>query len=321
MMKRLYINLKTDRHFIFFRKIALLLVFLVIADLSLGHLLKYLYYRQKSGFLYRTTYSIEETKADLLVFGSSRANHHYKPEVFEKQLGVSFYNVGRDGSFIFYHYAVLKAVLNRYSPKAIILDFLPGEFRKDKESYDKISFLLPYYKTHPEIRETVEMRSRLEKVKLISSIYPYNSLAVSIIMGDLDLKENRYADDKGYLPLNGIWKDSLKDYNNEGKYEIDSIKIKTFNAFIKKCVEAGVKLYIVCSPSFLKGVNNDYSISLAKEIAAKDNVEFLDITNDELFFNHPEYYNDPFHLNDSGATVFSEIIAEKIKYSSRAVHR
>ena len=52
---------------------------------------------------------MELTKADLLVFGSSRANHHYVPEVFEDSLKLTFYNTGKDGSgiFITLHYCDL----------------------------------------------------------------------------------------------------------------------------------------------------------------------------------------------------------------------
>jgi len=32
---------------------------------------------------YRTTYVMDSTKADILVFASSRASHHYVPEIFE----------------------------------------------------------------------------------------------------------------------------------------------------------------------------------------------------------------------------------------------
>ena len=43
---------------------------------------------------------------------------------------LSFYNAGRDGNFMFYHLAVLKGVLNRYSPKIVILDFVAEELHK-----------------------------------------------------------------------------------------------------------------------------------------------------------------------------------------------
>lgn len=92
----------------FFLKLVVLFTIVFILDYSIGNVLRYFYFKQESGLQYRTTYSIEKTRADVLIFGSSRANHHYNPIVFENRLKQSYYNVGRDGNFIFYHSAVLK---------------------------------------------------------------------------------------------------------------------------------------------------------------------------------------------------------------------
>ena len=139
----------------FFSKLIILFLFLFVSDFLIGNLLSYYYFNQKRGADYLTTYSIDSTKADVLIFGSSRASHHYRPPIFENHLNLTCYNVGRDGSFLFYQYAVLKAVIKRYSPKIIILDFNDGEFSKDESNYDRISALLPYYKTHPEMRSII----------------------------------------------------------------------------------------------------------------------------------------------------------------------
>ena len=160
----------------------LLLIFAI--DYCVGQLLSYFYFKQKSGVDYRTTYSINITKEDILIFGSSRANHHYHPHIFKSRLHMSYYNAGRDGTSIIYHYALLKGVLKRYSPKIIILDILNKEFQKNADSYEKISPLLPYYNSHPEIRSIVQLRSRYEKHKLFSKIYPFNSAVLKIAMGN-----------------------------------------------------------------------------------------------------------------------------------------
>ena len=146
-------------------KLLVLFITLVFFDFIIGSLLNIFYFKQESGLQYRTTYSIEKTTADLLIFGSSTANHNYHPGIFQNRLNMSYYNVGRDGKSIFYHYAVLEAVLKRYTPKMIIYDFDEHEFSKDQESYDRLSSFLPYYKKHPEIRSIVDLKSPYEKYK------------------------------------------------------------------------------------------------------------------------------------------------------------
>jgi hypothetical protein len=166
--------------FRFFLNIFWVIAIVICMDFLIGSLLRYFYFKQQSGFQYHTTYSIEKTKADLLIFGSSRANHHYQPEVFEKKMNLSFYNVGRDGVSIFYDYAVLQGILVRYCPKIVILDFERKEFERNQENYDRISFLLPYYNTHPEIHSIVKLKALMSKSnfcpKSIPSILPFSQL-------------------------------------------------------------------------------------------------------------------------------------------------
>ena len=132
--------------------VLLFFVLLIAADYFTGKIINYFYFRQTSGWDYETKYSIEDTKADVLIFGASRAQQQYNPEFIEDSLKLTCYNVGRDGMPFFYHYAVLQGVLKRYSPKIILLDCEYGVLKKAESSYERISCLLPYYKGYPEMR-------------------------------------------------------------------------------------------------------------------------------------------------------------------------
>src|SRR6187399_2535876 len=116
-------------------KLAFFLLIVFFSDLVVGKLFKYFYFKQSSGWEYRTKYSIEDTKADILIFGASRAQQQYNPVYFEERLNQTCYNVGRDGEPIFYFYAVLKGVLKRYTPKTIILDVENKVFTSSQSSY------------------------------------------------------------------------------------------------------------------------------------------------------------------------------------------
>jgi len=296
----------------FFIKLAALFLLIVLVDFSLGKLLRYYYFKQESGLLYRTTYSMEKTKDECLVFGSSRANHHYRPDIFEKKLHQSYYNVGRDGLGIFYHYAVLKSILKRYTPKTIVLDLIAGELDKDVESYDRLSTLLPYYKSHPEIRSVVELKSPFEKYKLLSSVYPYNSLLFTIAVGNSQFNKARSRDIKGYVPLNGILSDTQQAKNQPFEHILDPVKVKILEDFIKTCREKKVNLYIVCSPYYNLSAHFDLSLKVEAEIARKLNVNYIDYSADTTFINHNLYFSDEDHLNDTGARIFSERLTNDI---------
>jgi hypothetical protein len=307
-----------------YKKLAMkVFVFVIIIasfDFTIGRVLNYFYFTQGSGTQYRTTYSLEKSTAEILVFGSSRANHHYVSEIFEKRSNLTCYNAGRDGNSIFYHYAILKGVLKRYSPKIVILDFSTHEFVKNQDSYDRISSLLPYYRKHPEIRSIVELRGPFEKFKMISNIYPFNSSILSIaIHNNAEYNNTQSEDIKGYMPLTKIWNEPIKTDSNFVQYELDSVKVKAYDSFINGCINSRVKLYIVCSPSFIKYTYKEYSVTIGQEIAERNNIKFYDFSNDSNFINNSSLFQDVGHLNNEGATLFSNRLIDKISETEKNI--
>ena len=81
----------------FLKTASIFILTLILIDLLAGALLKTLYFKQKYESL---TYDINYADQDVLVFGSSRALHHYVPSIFENKLHMSFYNCGRDGALM-----------------------------------------------------------------------------------------------------------------------------------------------------------------------------------------------------------------------------
>lgn len=301
-----------NKYYFLFNRLIVLMVILLLLDFSIGNTMRYFYFNQKSGKHYRTTYTMEEVKTGIIVLGSSRANHHYHPEVFENVLGDSFYNAGRDGNFIFYHYAVLKSALKRYTPDIVILDILRDEFSKNQFSYDGLSSLLPYYRDHPEIRPIVELRSPYEKVKLISSIYPYNSAIFSIIAGNLGLRSEKGKEKKGYVPITKIYDGTVPETFPVSEGEIDPHKIAVFDSLTEECITAGVSLFIICSP-YYSTVEDTETLEIARNIAQKYDIPFFDFSSEPTFIGRPELFADADHLNDEGAKIFSSIVAGKIR--------
>jgi hypothetical protein len=311
-MKELFYKFRKKPIQYFFVRLLILFMILFVLDYSLGSLFRYLYFKQESGELYRITYCIEKTNEDILVIGSSRANHHYHPDVFEKRLSLSFYNTGVDGEHIFYQAAILRGVLKRYAPKIVLLDFVQAEFDKDRASYDRLSSLLPYYYDHPEIRSILNLKSPYEKYKMLSKLYPYNSEIFQILLGETDYKKLKHEDIKGYIPRQELWDESIKTMVYRENYTLDSNKVKIFESMIKDCTSAGSKLYIVCSPYFFDAKNQEYSIRLGKEIAKKYNIDFFDFSDNPVFTKNANLFADFAHLNDNGAKLFSEMVIDSL---------
>ncbi len=297
----------------FFVRLFILVVIFFVIDFAIGKTLKHFYFKQSSGYQYRLTYVIDRAKEEALVFGSSRANHHYVPAVFQDSLKLPFYNAGVDGQFILFEGALVRCVLSRYSPKYVVLDFNADEFVYSERSYDMLADLLPYYPEHyNELNSIIDLKSKYEKVKLLSKMYPFNSVVLTIMMGNLESNKKRKEDDRGYVPLTG-----RIDYNvkpsviKEGN--IDSNKINAFKDLISRCKNSGVKVFVVVSPYF-EAVEQS-SINLGSQIANEMNVPFWDYSNDTSFIRRKELFKDVIHLNDSGAIIFSQKVVQRINES------
>lgn len=316
-------KIKQNKYLHFFLKVFRLLLIVFLLDIAIGSALKYFYFNQKSGRQYRANYTIKNTEADVLIFGSSRAYNHYRPDVFEERMQQSCYNSGSPGQFILYNYATLKAVLKRYSPKIIILEFSPGSLLTEKEgenTYDRLSFLLPYYEHHEEMRPVIDLKGPLEKYKVFSSIYPFNSAIVYTIAGYFNPApfQKLNETDRGYQASYEVWKKPSQLIRaDRNPPPIDSTKLALYKSFIDDCCAAGSKLYIVCSPR-LNIFEEELSLTLSKEIAKERGIKFFDFTNDTFFVKHPELFAyDPKHLNHNGAGIFSNRVVDSIQFNSK----
>jgi hypothetical protein len=207
--------------------------------------------------------------------------------------------------------ALLKAILKRYTPEIIILDY-KGGFDEGREEYDQITSLLPYYRTHKEIRDVVELRGPFEKVKLLSEIYPFNSQPLTIGIGNMDINKSRNPDNKGYVALETEWPPEMQVFTRTEGYEADSNKVNAFRDFVAMAKNSGAKLYVVYSPLYQKLARNQ-EVEICSKICTQQGVSFFDYSKDTFFLSRRDLFYDVVHLNHEGASIFSGIIAGKIK--------
>lgn len=288
-------------------------VTLYVADFVIGKVLQKLYFKQSSGFDYETNYAMNETTAPLLVFGSSRANNIFDPTIIEKELKLPCYNAGRYGEPIFYHYAVLKSVLKRYNPQIIILSLDAFSLAKDKDDYDRISVLLPYSDSHPELQEIINLKGPYERLKMISKIYPYNSLLLPMISGNLESSKEKNYNIKGYIPVQTTISGPLHTVDYTKNTLLDTTKINIYTAFIKYCIKAKIKLYIVCPPFMINAIGMDNSIITAKRVANNFNIPFFDFSRDTFYTTKPKLFYDFRHLNNKGVALFDKQVIDSIQ--------
>jgi hypothetical protein len=294
----------------FLLKLILISFILFICDFGVGKTLKFFYFHQVSGYGYRTTYSIDTTKADVIILGSSRANHNYVPEIIEDSLRCTSYNAGRDGSYVLYNYAIFKSIIRRYCPKMFIIDIRPGDMEYYKTEYERLSILLPYYQTHPEIRQIVDLKGPFEKIKLFSKIYPFNSMLFQIAMGNIDKDKARQPEIKGYIPLFRTKQNEKMDTTNSNTRNVDENKMRVLKDLVSTCKQKGIDLVFVYSPIWIKIQETNGNV--ISEFCSENGLRYFNMSNDPFFLNNQKYFADYDHLNDEGARIFSSILINKI---------
>lgn len=303
------------------------LVFFIIVLLSdqiIGRVLSHLYFNQKAGQAYSLNYSFSECNADILIFGNSRAQHHFDTRILADSLKMSCYNAGQDGGHsILLAYAQIKIITERYSPKIIILEFTPSNIVRYPGDYDRLSILLPYYQDYPGIRPIILLRSHYERVKLLSAIYPFNSKLntnlMNIIRSRSNIPQVMELDHDGYIPLYGkMTLDMLKPDEKHADTEpvVDNNMVEALNNIISICKEKNISLYVFSSPVYHKigeergPVSKIEKISL--EIMKNNRTYYFDYSYDSAFVGNLEFFKDQNHLNNYGAKVFSNDVVIKI---------
>ena len=308
--------LKSKNKYLRFVANAILFVFILfLVDQLFGRTLKHYYFKTTSGDYYRTTYAMDSTNAEIIILGSSRASHHYIPKLIEDSLGMSCYNTGRDGNFLLFNYAVFKSIVKRYSPKIIILDINPSELYQDENDYEGLATLLPYYQNKPELKDIIELRSKVENYKMLSAVYPFNSTVIAISKGNLGAYNDN--NNKGYLPLFGstLREGKAVFQTNVGK-ELDNYKLNVLDSMALICSQKGIYFIVVQSPRFviLKQENESLQIN---RITSNYNYSYWNLVNDSLFINNPELFRDGAHLNDTGAQIFTRLVSHRIMFTPK----
>ena len=306
-----FMGRSNEQGFGFLLKLCLIVFIIVVCDQGTGMIFKHFYFRQGSGVGYLTTYSIDNTTADILVFGSSRANHSYVPEIFEENLHSTFYNAGRDGTYILHNYAILKSVLRRYSPKIVIFDIRPEDIEYIVKEYEALSLLLPYYNIS-EIKPVIDMKSPFERFKSVSASYAYNSLIFQIAMGNLGSGKDRVSVSKGYVPIFKKLEDRSIDTSRISPCNADKNKINALNDIILTCRQKNIDLYFVNSPTWRIMKDNSLCYNEWAGFSSQNGINYYDMSNLPVFINNPQYFSDIYHLNDEGARIFSTLITSNI---------
>ncbi len=286
-------------------KIILFFVAVVVVDILFGVACQYMNDHSKGGGVKSRYYVCKESTEDVLVFGSSRAKHHYVPDIIEDSLGMTCYNTGEDGNGIILCYGFLKMITARYSPKLIIYDVTGFDMYED-DNMKYLDLMKPYY-YEPGIDSIFWEVNPKSRIMMLSNLYRFNTTCLRVI-GNYIHPMNNYP--KGYL---AIYK--TMDYEPEYKEEVkieDTLKIHYFEEFIKLTHNKDIKL-VCCSSPYYKAPSNDNNYQPIKQLCERYDVPFYYFGADLVISQNKSFFSDRTHMNDKGARLYTSKLISVIK--------
>jgi hypothetical protein len=284
-----------------------IVISIFLLDFFGGIIIFKLFKNSKSGIALKEKVIFFETDQDGLIFGSSRAAFHYVPSFFEDKKKMSFYNAGREGTGIFFEYAVLIATLERYQPKIIILDvdFRDIYDRGGDFGVDVFSQLNPYYGLVNDEFDSYITRKPIDYILNQSNLLKFNKKFLNIITANISSNDKTI---KGFKPLLNHW-DGSNAKNQQEVFKYSQKHVDVLEDFIVKAKKNNIELVLVISPT--NKIMPENFNKIIKDIALKHNVKCFDFYN-SMEFKDKKYFNDVEHLNDLGAQRFSMLLSSKL---------
>lgn len=294
----------------FLISLAVLVVILVAMDWIVGIGCRYFQYHSKGGDTGRMMYIADKMDAEVLIFGSSRAIHHYDPRIIEDSLHLSCYNCGRDGNGIIFNYGMYRLFRDRYTPKVIIYDIMPGFDLQENHDNEKYLEWLRYFYDREGIDSIFWRVDKTERWKMIPNMRRYNTKFVQLVS---DWHSPQQNDIQGYRPLTEVMKYEPKDKEKTVKkaFQYDHLKMYYMKRLIDDCKAHGTKLIFMVSPTYHGKENTD--LNEMKALAEEMSVPFLYYNNYETISEHRDYFTDSVHMNEQGAIEYTRMIVGILK--------
>lgn len=276
--------------------IAKTFVILFLTAVCLDAIYTYVYLRSSNRGKVEAVFNGKPTQYDVVIMGTSRANNHFVPELFEKK-GLKTFNYGMSGSHLFETSMLLELMLERnYKIKTILLE-ADLSLSNEKRDEGTTAHYLPFIHHS----KTISNHFKTEKEFSLWYYIPfYRYIKYDSQIGFREMYESiiekptNHLNNNGYFPL-----PSKKGTNMKNDYRrLNPLKNKYYEQIKQICKANNIQLITVMTPvcENVKGLNYfDKVIKLYPEIHNLENLVQGD-----------NYFSSCGHLNDKGARLFTQ---------------
>lgn len=265
-------------------------------------------------------------KAEIVIYGSSRAWLHIDPSMMEDSLHITTYNLGIN-SHNFWMENFRHKLLLKYNskPRLIIhsLGFSTMEKRADLFNADQF---LPYMLFNKEMEATIIGYKGYTKADFYIPLLRYygkRDALLRVFQYCINPSNNPVKRIKGYEGVEDLsWHNDLDKVKKKMKYnevKIDTTTISLFEKYIIDCKKQNIRVLLLNTPEFIDGQlftkNLKDVIKIYKDISTKYDVPFYDFSNDSMSYQKKYFFNAE-HLNKLGAETFTKKLIDTLKRSA-----
>jgi len=281
--------------------VAKILLTILVLLIALDWLYTSVYFKNQDRGKVQYIFNSKARNYDVIILGSSRANNHFVPELFEKK-GLKTFNYGMSGAHLFEASLMLKLMVERnYKIKTVILEADLG-LCNDQLADGIASKFLPYIHYSEIIKNHFSGQKNFNELYYIPF---YRYVDYDAIIGFREMffnainRKTSHLENQGYHPLlNGKPGNMKNDLT-----PLKPIRNKYYEEIKQICKQNNYNLIAVMTPmcSNVKGM--DYF--------EKANKIYPEIHNLENVVQGDQYFSSCGHLNDAGARMFTAIVIEK----------
>jgi hypothetical protein len=272
---------------------------------------------------------------DILLHGSSRAQHHFDARVISRLTSKSTYNLGLDGTAIDLQAALFSTYL-RHNRKPEYLVLSLDIFTLDKAFDENIYHPGQYvaYLDQPEIFYALKQRCAewsLYKFcpfvgicRFPSPLTPGNEQLRYEATRGLFKRELPETLVNGFSPVHQKWTSEFNEYKKQHPngiaYKIRPQNTATLCSILTQCQQLNIQCIFVYSPEYSESqiltINRNEIFNYYRKLATEFSIPFWDYSDTDMSRNKENFYNSQ-HMNAEGAVRFSEDVATRLLTISR----
>lgn len=292
----------------------ILVAILVIMDLLLGwsasRYIKWLNRAPHDGDAALVNYNLNAAAPDVAIIGSSTAICHYDPDIIHDSLMLyldkdfKVFNMGMSNQRLSYDYYELKCLLERTSPKLVIVDVWASYIGEGDPSFSFGAYR-PYVNINHNVKELLVKHGWYD-VLMKSNMYCFNTELVKLLMSAFKTT-NVNGFTRSNVEMANVVKDHLPDTSG-----LLPLSVEEFDSMLELASNRNTMLFVVLSPTLCSADTTSQSYQYMKKQCESNDIPFLDYSNDEKYY-HPCYFRDKTHLNYNGAELFSQELMKDLK--------